>query len=126
MAGPRTAKAIADAVLAQLPDTLITTVRGAASFDAFKAASELPKVVLASAKSKATPLYKSLSLRFKGRLAFAAVRAEGQPVQQCPVVHRAAPAYTSTSDARAGWPKRRSKTQTLRSWRHWACQRSQR
>lgn len=85
-AGPRTAKAIADAVLAQLPDTFITTVRGAASLDAFKAASELPKAVLASAKTKATPLYKSLSLRFKGRLAFAAVRAAGRLSQLCAVL----------------------------------------
>ena len=85
-AGPRTAKAIADAVLAQLPDTFITTVRGAAKLDAFKAASELPKVVLASAKSRATPLYKSLSLRFKGRMAFAAVRADWLLPRNCPLL----------------------------------------
>lgn len=61
-------------------------MKGAAKLDAFKAAGGLPKVVLASAKSKATPLYKSLSLRFKGRLAFAAVRATGLTPQQCPLL----------------------------------------
>ena len=72
-AGPRSAKAIADAVLAQLPDTFIATIRSAADFEAFEAGSALPKGVLASTRAKATPLYKSLSLRFKGRLAFATV-----------------------------------------------------
>ena len=60
-------------MLAQLPDTFITTIKSAADFEAFEGASALPKVVLASAKAKATPLYRSLSLRFKGRLAFATV-----------------------------------------------------
>ena len=73
LAGPRSAKAIADAGLALLPDTFITTLRGQSSFDAFVAASELPKVVLASSKSKPTALYKSLSLIFKGQMAFAVV-----------------------------------------------------
>ncbi|BDA46353.1 probable protein disulfide-isomerase DDB_G0275025 [Coccomyxa sp. Obi] len=72
--GPRSAKAIADAGLALLPDTFITTLRGHSSFDAFVAASALPKVVLASSKSKPTALYKSLSLTFKGRMAFAVVK----------------------------------------------------
>jgi protein disulfide-isomerase A6 len=71
--GPRSAKAIADAALAQLPDTFITVLRSQADFDAFVGASHLPKAVLASSKSKPTPLYKSLSLRFKQRMAFAVV-----------------------------------------------------
>ena len=74
-AGPRSAKAMADAVLAQLPDTFITALKSTADLEAFKGGSGLPKVVLASAKPRATPLYKSLSLRFRGRLAFATVRA---------------------------------------------------
>lgn len=73
-AGPRSAKAIADAALGLLPDTFVTTIRGQSEFDSFKEAGELPKVVLLSSKARATPLYKSLSLRFKGRLAFALVR----------------------------------------------------
>lgn len=71
--GPRSAKAIADSALALLPDTFITGLKGASAFDKFKEASEMPKVILASTKSRATPLYKSLSLSFKGRLAFALV-----------------------------------------------------
>jgi len=71
--GPRNAKGIADAGLALLPDTFITAPKGQTGFDAFVGASSLPKVVLASSKSKPTPLYKSLSLRFKGRMAFAVV-----------------------------------------------------
>lgn len=73
VSGPRSAKAIADAGLALLPDTFMTTLRGQSSFDAFVAANKLPKVVLASSKSKPTALYKSLSLTFKGRMAFAVV-----------------------------------------------------
>ncbi len=72
-AGPRSAKAIADSALALLPDTHITSLKGIAAFDKFKDASQAPKVILASTKSRATPLYKSLSLSFKGRLTFALV-----------------------------------------------------
>lgn len=71
--GPRSAKAIADAALALLPDTLITGLKGSSAFEKFREGSGMPKVVLASTKSRATPLYKSLSLAFKGRLAFALV-----------------------------------------------------
>ncbi len=64
---------MADAALALLPDTFITGLKGASAFDKFKEASKMPKVILASTKSRATPLYKSLSLSFKGRMAFALV-----------------------------------------------------
>ena len=78
-AGPRSAKAIADSALALLPDTFITILKGAAAFDKFKGASETPKVILASTKPRATPLYKSLSLAFRGRLAFALVQSHSNP-----------------------------------------------
>ena len=76
LAGPRSAKAIADAALALLPDTFITTVKGSAAFQKFKDATAAPKVILASSKTRATPLYKSLSLAFKGRLSFALVSTQ--------------------------------------------------
>ncbi len=66
---------MADSALALLPDTFITGLKGASALEKFKEASEMPKVILASTKSRATPLYKSLSLSFKGRLAFALVSA---------------------------------------------------
>ncbi|CAK0750414.1 hypothetical protein CVIRNUC_001989 [Coccomyxa viridis] len=72
--GPRSAKAMADSALALLLDTFITNLKGAAAFEKFRDASEAPKVILASTKPRATPLYKSLSLAFRGRLAFALVR----------------------------------------------------
>ena len=76
LAGPRSAKAIADAALALLPDTFLTTLKGSAAFQKFKDANAAPKVILASSKTRATPLYKSLSLTFKGRLSFALVSTQ--------------------------------------------------
>ena len=64
---------MAESALALLPDTFIASLKGAAAFEEFRDASEAPKVVLASTKPRATPLYKSLSLAFRGRLAFALV-----------------------------------------------------
>ena len=64
---------MAGSALALLPDSFITGLKDASAFEKFKEASEMPKVILASTKSRATPLYKSLSLSFKGRLAFALV-----------------------------------------------------
>jgi hypothetical protein len=78
LAGPRSAKAIADAALALLPDTFITSLKGSMAFQKFKDANAAPKVILASSKTRATPLYKSLSLAFKGRLSFALVS-----IQRC-------------------------------------------
>ena len=52
----------------------MTAVKGPGELAAFRSAGALPKVVLASAKAAATPLYRSLALRFKGRLAFATAR----------------------------------------------------
>ena len=71
---------MADSALALLPDTFIASLKGAAAFEEFRDASEAPKVILASAKPRATPLYKSLSLAFKGRLAFALV---GSSISTC-------------------------------------------
>ena len=71
---------MADSALALLPDTFIARLKGAAAFKEFRDASEAPKVILASAKPRATPLYKSLSLAFKGRLAFALV---GSSISTC-------------------------------------------
>jgi len=73
-AGPRTAKAMADAALGQLASAPVAAVAGSDELAAFRAGSGLPKVLLASAKAAPTPLYRSLALRFKGRLAFATVR----------------------------------------------------
>ena len=57
--GPRSAKAMADSALALLPDTFITGLKGASALEKFKEASEMPKVILASTKSRATPLYRA-------------------------------------------------------------------
>ncbi len=72
-AGARTAKGIADALTAALPSTYISKVRDTSCYSNFTTASTVPKVVLFTDKSKTSALYKSLSLRFKGRLAFAEV-----------------------------------------------------
>ena len=74
-AGPRSAKALADAALAALSSAPVAAVRGAEELAAFRSKSALPKVVLASAKAAPTALLRSLALRFKGRLAFATARA---------------------------------------------------
>ncbi|KAK9818342.1 hypothetical protein WJX72_010973 [[Myrmecia] bisecta] len=72
--GARNAKAIADAATAQIPSAYITKVKSGADFEAFKGRGDLPKIVLVSSKGRTTALYKSLSCRFKGRLAFAEAR----------------------------------------------------
>ncbi len=74
LAGPRTAKALADAALGALAGAPVTAVKGPGELAAFRSAGALPKVLLASAKAAATPLYRSLALRFRGRLAFATAR----------------------------------------------------
>lgn len=76
--GPRTAKPIVDAALAQLSDSNIAKVSDAAAFTEYEAAAgkaALPQVVLFTNKPKTTALYKSLSLRYKGRAAFAEVQS---------------------------------------------------
>lgn len=79
--GPRTAKAIADALTAALPASQINKIKDAASFSNFTTAgSSLPKVVLYTDKARTSALYKSLSLRFKGRLAFAEVNSKAADV----------------------------------------------
>jgi hypothetical protein len=65
---------MADAALGQLASAPVAAVAGSDELAAFRAGSGLPKVLLARAKATPTPLYRSLALRFKGRLAFATVR----------------------------------------------------
>lgn len=80
-AGPRTAKAIADALTAALPASQISKVKDAQSFTNFtNTASSLPKVVLFTDKPRTSALYKSLSLRFMDRLAFAEVSSKAADV----------------------------------------------
>lgn len=79
--GPRTAKAIADALTAALPASQISKVKDAQSFTNFtNTASSLPKVVLFTDKPRTSALYKSLSLRFMDRLAFAEVSSKAADV----------------------------------------------
>ncbi|KAL0020067.1 hypothetical protein WJX79_001481 [Trebouxia sp. C0005] len=78
--GPRTAKGIADALTAALPSTQISKLKDAPSYSNFTTTSSLPKVVLFTDKPKTSALYKSLSLRFKGRLAFAEVTNKASDV----------------------------------------------
>jgi hypothetical protein len=79
-AGPRTAKGIADALTAALPTTHISKLKDAPSYSNFTTTSSLPKVVLFTDKPKTSALYKSLSLRFKGRLAFAEVNNKASDI----------------------------------------------
>lgn len=78
--GPRTAKGIADALTAALPSTHISKLKDAPSYSNFTTTSSLPKVVLFTDKPKTSALYKSLSLRFKGRLTFAEVNSKASDI----------------------------------------------
>ena len=78
--GPRTAKGIADALTSALPASHISRLKDAPSYTNFTTTSTLPKVVLFTDKSRTSALYKSLSLRFKGRLAFAEVSSKAADV----------------------------------------------
>ena len=65
---------MADVVMALLSDRGITKLKAQPDWEAFRESSAgKPVVLLFSSKSKVTPLYKSLSMRFKDRLAFAQV-----------------------------------------------------
>lgn len=86
--GPRTAKGIADALTAALPSTHISKLKDAPSYSNFTTTSTLPKVVLFTDKPKTSALYKSLSLRFKGRLAFAEVTSKASDVIEQQAVER--------------------------------------
>ncbi|KAL3137374.1 hypothetical protein ABBQ32_006902 [Trebouxia sp. C0010 RCD-2024] len=81
-AGPRTAKGIADALTSALPASHISKLKDAKSFSNFTTATSLPKVVLFTDKPRTSALYKSLSLRFKDRLAFAEVSSQAADVVQ--------------------------------------------
>ena len=78
--GPRTAKGIADALTAALPSTHISKLKDAPSYSNFTTTSSLPTVVLFTDKPKTSALYKSLSLRFKGRLTFAEVNSKASDI----------------------------------------------
>ena len=80
--GPRTAKGIADALTSALPASQINKIKDTLSYSNFTTASTLPKVVLFTDKPKTSALYKSLSLQFKGRLAFAEVSSRASDVIQ--------------------------------------------
>ncbi|KAL0035526.1 hypothetical protein WJX77_010582 [Trebouxia sp. C0004] len=86
--GPRTAKGIADALTAALPSTYISKLKDAPSYSNFTTTSSLPKVVLFTDKPKTSALYKSLSLRFKGRLAFAEVTNKASNVVEQQAVEK--------------------------------------
>eukprot|EP00193_Tetraselmis_chui_P006402 CAMPEP_0177766100 /NCGR_PEP_ID=MMETSP0491_2-20121128/8340_1 /TAXON_ID=63592 /ORGANISM="Tetraselmis chuii, Strain PLY429" /LENGTH=508 /DNA_ID=CAMNT_0019282483 /DNA_START=215 /DNA_END=1741 /DNA_ORIENTATION=+ len=75
--GAHTASAIAKALKAALPQHLdsIATKEDWATFKA-KTTEVLPAVLLTTSASSTTPLYKSLALRFKGRLHFGEVHAD--------------------------------------------------
>lgn len=70
--GARSAKAIADAVLAKLDSKNIKGIT-AKNADDFFADQALPKVILFTDKSKPSKPYMALSMEYKGRLAFAVV-----------------------------------------------------
>lgn len=73
-AGPRSAKSIADAGTALLTEAFVNRPKTAEDFEKFKATADTAKVVLFTDKPRSTTLFKSLSMRFRGRLAFAEVR----------------------------------------------------
>ena len=86
-AGARSAKGIVDALTYALPASHITKLKDAGSYTNFTASSALPTVVLFTDKPKTSALYKSLSLRFKGRLAFAEVSSKAAEVVEQQGVH---------------------------------------
>lgn len=72
--GPRSAKSIADAASAGLTDALIQRPSSQSEFNKFRSSGTIPKVVLVTHKKKTSTLFMSLSMRFRGRLAFAEIR----------------------------------------------------
>lgn len=73
--GPRTPKAMADALIALLPNHV--TVVTAKQHDGFLSGSaDVPKALLFTAKAATSALYKSLALDLKGRMLLAEVRAK--------------------------------------------------
>ena len=62
---------MADAAFALLPDQYIQRLSSAADLESFQGNSTTPAAVLITTKPASSPLFKSLSLRFKGRMAFA-------------------------------------------------------
>ena len=62
---------MADAAFALLPDQYIQRLSSAADLKGFRGNSTMPAAVLITTKPATSPLFKSLSLRFKGRMAFA-------------------------------------------------------
>eukprot|EP00245_Coleochaete_scutata_P009141 TRINITY_DN294_c0_g2_i1.p1 TRINITY_DN294_c0_g2~~TRINITY_DN294_c0_g2_i1.p1 ORF type:complete len:471 (+),score=97.88 TRINITY_DN294_c0_g2_i1:89-1414(+) len=72
--GARTAKGMSDAAIALLPN-LVTIVTPKTHDTFLSTQPEFPRVILFTAKSSTTPLYKGLALGFKGRLLLGEVRA---------------------------------------------------
>ncbi|KAK9863506.1 hypothetical protein WJX84_008794 [Apatococcus fuscideae] len=77
--GPRTAKGIAEAATAQIPSKYIKRIKGKADLDHPTPPQEdtsvpAPLALLFTDKAASSALYRSLSLRFLGRIAFAEAR----------------------------------------------------
>lgn len=72
--GPRSAKGIADAATAGLTDALIKRPLSLTELNEFLSSAAVPTVLLMTEKKKTSTLFKSLSMRFRGRLAFAEIR----------------------------------------------------
>ncbi|KXZ53874.1 hypothetical protein GPECTOR_6g792 [Gonium pectorale] len=72
--GPRSAKAMVDAVSSLLTDVHITRLRSKAELGEFaRGAAGKPQVLLFTSKTESTLLYKSLSTQLRSRLAFGEV-----------------------------------------------------
>ncbi len=74
IAGARSAKAIVAAALAELPSKGVVRIKSSPQLEDVKASTRLPLVLLLTDKSETPALYKSLSLRFKGRLKLCELR----------------------------------------------------
>lgn len=75
--GARSAKAMADALIALLPN-LVTVLKQDSYEKFFQKAPELPKAVLFTSKTSTSSLFKALALDLKDRMAFAEVRAKNK------------------------------------------------
>eukprot|EP01023_Acetabularia_acetabulum_P024569 TRINITY_DN2369_c0_g1_i4.p1 TRINITY_DN2369_c0_g1~~TRINITY_DN2369_c0_g1_i4.p1 ORF type:complete len:749 (-),score=166.87 TRINITY_DN2369_c0_g1_i4:288-2534(-) len=72
--GQRSAKAISDAAKAELNDLFISKISSLPDYEDFANQNqELNRVLLFTEKGESTALYKSISMRYRGRLAFAEI-----------------------------------------------------
>ncbi|KAK9853382.1 hypothetical protein WJX84_006756 [Apatococcus fuscideae] len=79
--GPRNAKSIAEAATDQIPSKYIKRIKGKADLvdptpHTQGAGSAAPLALLFTDKATSTPLYRSLSVRFVGKIAFAEARSK--------------------------------------------------